>query len=161
MLRTRFGLELHIQHEILTSNLETFLAESRKDVYPYYTSAFMTLPVDNVNKKNSSRIKASTNNQSYLPEGNHLGFRQTIHPSTLNLSEEQRQRFVKAMRVLALSPYYHLTELASLLSPMNNDASLWEICDYQLKDYPAPARIPQSEKEKKLKPYMKAKNRGQ
>jgi len=102
----------------------------------------------------------SSNNSSFVREDNHLGFRQPIDPSTLTLSNEQHQRFAKAMRVLDLSPYYHLTELESMISPPSNDASLWEICYHKLPGCPIPTNTSIKVKAKKLEQYLKRKHKG-
>jgi len=97
---------------------------------------------------------------TFFKDTNHLASFQVLDLSQLNITEEQRLRFARAMRVLDLKPHYHLTELEELLNPSNTDESFWAMCHLPLTGCPKPGPAKRGEKKKRLAKYLQAKNEG-
>jgi hypothetical protein len=97
----------------------------------------------------------------FLKNDNHLAFHQTLDPAQLILTEKQRLRFARALRILGLQPQYHVSELESSIIPSTkDDAALWAICDKQLPECPAPLQTSEATKQKALRQYVHSKNKG-
>ncbi|KAF2686944.1 hypothetical protein K458DRAFT_386908 [Lentithecium fluviatile CBS 122367] len=160
ILRSRFGLEIVILHEIMSSTMNDFLPRPNfRDDFSHYTSAFLTLASGTFSTYGVDQPKFRSSERIFAPERNHLAFRQAIDPSKLALSDGQRQRFARGMAALGLSPHYHLTELEKLISSPSNDELLWEICRTQLPGWPKVTSTSCDEKQKKIKQYLENMNK--
>jgi hypothetical protein len=161
---------MYVQHETVTDELQRFLPEYTSPFQQdprRYTSAFLILPKTAPRKE----PEYSQDICSRTKKDGHAGFREVIDYSTLALSGNQRQRFVKAMKALNLIPFYHLTELESMISPVSNDATFWEICSCKegngwrqsrkLPGCPEPTPFSLEDKAEKLEQYLDGKNQGQ
>lgn len=140
LLKTHFGIEAVVHHEVMSENLVSLLPDiSGYSEISYYTSCFLSIsPPQSASKPNFRGRAAQHRNAAYLKNKNHLAFREIIKPTQLSISDQQKLRFAKAMRVLGLHPYYHLTELDALLSPDNDDKALWAFCGKWIKGRPKP-----------------------
>jgi hypothetical protein len=115
-LSRRYNFEIYIFHEALSEKVAILIKDRDYSINsPYYTSAFLVLPQSTSTLPSSNRILCKTTaNQSFVLQGNHIGFRQTLEPSALILSTTDKDNNLqKAMIVFDLKPYYHLTELGS------------------------------------------------
>ncbi|KAF1851796.1 uncharacterized protein K460DRAFT_41392 [Cucurbitaria berberidis CBS 394.84] len=130
ILRTHFGVEAIVLHEVLSGNVQSFLPE---DTFQgdciYYTSCFLALTQDMETESKSHGRTSTHKNNLFLKPGNHLAFHQVLDPARFNLTEDQRLRFTRAMRTLDLQPYYHLSELETIVTSATQDDALWAICD--------------------------------
>jgi hypothetical protein len=97
---------------------------------------------------------------SYFKDENHLASYQVADLAQLNITDEQKLRFARAMRVIDIKPHYHVTELEALLDPSNVDKSFWAACNRQLAGCPKPRSSKRSEKKKSLEKYLQKSNEG-
>ncbi|KAF1963081.1 hypothetical protein CC80DRAFT_487488 [Byssothecium circinans] len=162
ILKEYFGLETVIFHETLTAPMVRFLPSlNRRESNVRYTSAFLVLGSGTFHAPTNGHVTASHTNPLFMHDDHHLAFRQSVDPTKLLLSDNQCQRFSKAMRILDLTPHFHLTQMessiASIASP-TSDNSLLEICDFQLPGHPEPTFASRRVRAKKLKAYSRQQN---
>ncbi|XPS72360.1 hypothetical protein M3J09_004525 [Ascochyta lentis] len=138
--------------------MQTFLP-GYNDAVTYNTACFLTLasPKDDELVPHSRTARQA--NGQFLKSGNSLAFYQKLGPTQLEITEEQRTRFARALRVLNLRPHFHLSELERCIDSSTKDARLWEIGDVQIKDCPAPnPKMRLWKKKKKLQQYLQQKD---
>jgi hypothetical protein len=151
-----------VLHEALSDNLQTFLPSA---VYfgdcSYYTSGFVALTAPEKAQTPTHGRGSAHSNAMFLAGDNHLAFHQIVDPAQLVLTEAQRLRFARALRILGLQPQYHLSEMEASINPSTEDDDvLWAICDMQLPQCPAPLKTSQATKKKALWQYIDSKNKG-
>jgi hypothetical protein len=162
LLKDHFGVEAIVLHEVLSTNLQQFLPiECRFSDCSYYTSGFLALAAPNEVQSTTHGRSSAHSNAMFLGNNNHLAFHQTVDPAQFILTEKQRLRFARALRILGLQPEYHLSELETNIDPSNQeDDALWAICDAQLAKCPAPLKTSKSTKKKALQQHVHSKNKG-
>ncbi|KAH7399003.1 hypothetical protein DE146DRAFT_514899 [Phaeosphaeria sp. MPI-PUGE-AT-0046c] len=160
LLKSHFGLEAIIQHEVLSSDLESFLP------YPpgyghcaYYTSCFLALPSPAQVEGLSAGRLATHRNGSYLSTDNHLAYQKIIQPYELAITAEQKLRFARAMRVLGVDPYYPITELELIIATDKGDKAFWAICNQQISGRPKISTKSRWKKRKLLNDYLRGRNK--
>ncbi|KAF2027553.1 hypothetical protein EK21DRAFT_91466 [Setomelanomma holmii] len=117
-LRLQFGLEGIILHEILSPAMHGFLPNRHTwNDHTYFTAAYLTLASSSVEVIVSDVSSTSGHAGLFIDPEDHGATQQMIDPSQLLLTEEQRQRFTRAMKKLGLKPRYHLRELKPCLAP--------------------------------------------
>lgn len=127
----------------------------------YYTSCILALSlVEQVQGLTSGRTATHRNNV-YLGGDNHLAYQKVVQLHELAITEKQKLRFARAMRVLGLKPYYQITELEATIATNEDDKDFWAICDQQLSDRPKVSTKPSWRKRKLLTDYIRGKNNGQ
>jgi hypothetical protein len=89
-----------------------------------------------------------------------MAFHQTIDPNNLNISKQQKLCFARAKRVLGLQPFYHITELETLITANSEDEALWAISHGQLRGRPKATLERPAVKRKLLSKYLQAKSQG-
>jgi hypothetical protein len=162
ILKAHFGIEALLLHEVMSDNLTSFLPDAiGYSEISYYTSCFLDLssPPSAANPQSQGRL-ASHRNTVYAGGNNHLAFHEVMDPAQINITTQQKRGFAKAMRILDLEPYYHLTELEALLNPDNDDEALWAICDGQILGCPKPSEAERPVKKRLLKEYLQTKSQG-
>jgi hypothetical protein len=159
MLKTHFGVETLVLHEVLSDNLQTFLPfESSYSDCSYYTSSFLALAKEFQTPTQGRGSAEQTG--VFLKSDNHLAFHQIIDPTLLILTEKQRLRFARALRILGLKPHYHLSELEANINPSTQDDAFWAICHQQLERCPAPLQTTEGTKKHALQEYIHSRNKG-
>ena len=162
ILKTQFGLDVVLLHEAFSENLVQFLPDVFGPSYASLdTAGFLTLATQSQPSPVSQARAETDKNGAFFKDGNHLAFHKTINLSDLSITEEQKLRFSRAMRILELKPYFHITELEDLIKPTNTaDKSLWECCHRPLEGCPKPTAEARRVKRKKLEKYLQGKNEG-
>ena len=131
MLKQHFGLEVIVLHEMLSDDMVRWADKhGTGSIYErvFYTTCYLILPDSGWNQT-SARAEKSRKPARYIDNLNHhTAFRQTIDPSQLMLSDSQRNRFSKAMRLLGLELCYHLTELEPHIEQLIEDETLLSKC---------------------------------
>ncbi|KAF2130769.1 hypothetical protein P153DRAFT_395197 [Dothidotthia symphoricarpi CBS 119687] len=129
LLRLHFGLEAIILHEILPTPLFDFLPNSGfSEEFAYYTRCYLTLYSKSGDKRITGSPDSAPQNKLFHEYGDHMSFQETIDPSQLILSENDRLRFAKAMRLLGIRTCYHLSELAPHVVHPIEDEWLSDLC---------------------------------
>jgi hypothetical protein len=103
------------------------------------------------------RMHAISTNRAFAREDNHLAFYEIFDPSQLNLTEENKFRFTRALIHLDLKPYYQLSELETMIHPSTKDESLWAICHRPIEGCPEPPREAERSRRKGCRTTFKAK----
>ncbi|KAF1997893.1 hypothetical protein P154DRAFT_269636 [Amniculicola lignicola CBS 123094] len=124
LLNNYFGLEAVILHEAMSACVTAFLGtlESSRGMHGSSLNSlcFLALPT----KISLDRTKRSPGAyQNALLIDRPLAFWQVIDPAVFILSQEQRRRFAKAMRVLRLKPTLQLQQLSPLVESISKDKS--------------------------------------
>lgn len=83
-----------------------------------------------------------------------------IDLSKLILSEEQKRRFRTAMKILDLSPHFHISKVEDLLSDGDTASSLEEMCRLKSPDRPSLAMVEWEDRRDWLDQYVKTKSDG-
>jgi hypothetical protein len=115
--------------------------------------------------KSSGKAVAGNTKDAYVqPQfadpDDYITFRQTIMPSSVDLSKKQRLQFARAMRILALRPYFHLTEMQKVITPAIRDSDLLEICACSSPTCSCDKNLNLCEKILRLERYLAKKNTG-
>ena len=161
MLKKHFGLQANILHEVLSNKLHNFLPNTYDMAEcSYYTTCFLGLPSAFESDHTSPGRMAPDQHDLYLQKENHLAFHQIIDLSKVNITEKQRLLFARALRILGLKPFFHMSELEALLTPTITDEALRAINDGHMAGCPKPPRVTQAKKMELLRDYMQAKNSG-
>jgi hypothetical protein len=100
-------------------------------------------------------------NGSYFEDSDHLALFERLDPSSLNITDEQKIRFARAIRILNLKPQFQLSDLQPMIRAKTDDPALWEICYRQIAGYPKPTNRSRVFKTAMLEKYMRAKNKGE
>jgi hypothetical protein len=162
ILKSSFGLEATILHELLSERMRSFLPDA-PGLSPasYYTSCFLTLPTYPVaDVKPRSRTEPHAN-PTFLQYDNHSAYYQKVDLTNLQISEKQISSFTRALRILDLQPVFHLTELEPSLVLSTDDPALSRISDLQLQGWPKVSAAPIDKKKLRLKRLLKGKNEGE
>lgn len=77
----------------------------------------------------------------------------------LGITELQKLRFPRAMRLLGIQPHYHLTELASIASRDKDRKAFWAAYEQQLAGITKKSHLKKKKKEL-LDQYLRAKSQG-
>tara|TARA_R110002003_G_scaffold9_10_gene436 strand:- start:5032 stop:5430 length:399 start_codon:yes stop_codon:yes gene_type:complete len=130
-----------ILHEILSPTMHDFLPNSHVlHNQTYFTAAYLTLASRSVE--------------------DHSAFQQVIEPSQLSLTEEQRQRFARAMKRLNVKPRYQLRDLEPhVIHPIEDD-DLANLCSCHAADCPA-CDIKSWDKPFNIEEVLHAKSKGE
>lgn len=144
-----------ILHEILSPTMHDFLPNSHVlHNQTYFTAAYLTLA--------SRSVEAAISEYDGLffdPE-DHSAFQQVIEPSQLSLTEEQRQRFARAMKRLNVKPRYQLRDLEPhVIHPIEDD-DLANLCSCHAADCPA-CDIKSWDKPFNIEEVLHAKSKGE
>jgi hypothetical protein len=99
-------------------------------------------------------------NNAFLKPDNHFAFQQVIDPTQIGISEQQKLRYARALRILGLQPHFHISELDALLTPDNKDAAFWTICHRQVDDCPKISNKPARVKRKLFREYLRTMTQG-
>lgn len=118
------------------------------------------MPLDRQKHRTAKGCTAAGKHKHFLNVDNHLAFCQIIDLSELGITEKEKLRFARIMRILDLKPAFHITELETLIDPSTQDSELWEICNAQLKDCPRPTYASTETKKILLMKYLEKKGRG-
>lgn len=148
-------------HEVLSDDLVNFLPDANGfSECSYYTTCFLSLAVP-MQTSGPTQVRTATHrNDVYLAANHHMAFHQTIDPNDLNISKQQKLCFARAMRVLGLQPFYHLTELETLITANSEDEALCAIGHGPLRGRPKPTQEKPAMKRKLLSKYLQAKSQG-
>ncbi|KAF2872997.1 hypothetical protein BDV95DRAFT_617753 [Massariosphaeria phaeospora] len=167
LLKSHFGLEAIILHERLSPQLARFLPETGRhyDYESYYTLCYLALAADSKKQDVTSEPKDSQLHELFAPQEDHNAYRRVIAPSSLDLSERQRSRFARAMRILDLKPHYHLSELEPHVQQPIKDTVLLDMCSCKLNACPSkdcgtsPTDASIQAQARKLNQYISRKNK--
>ncbi|KAJ4381007.1 hypothetical protein N0V86_003354 [Didymella sp. IMI 355093] len=159
ILKSSFGLEATILHELLSERMRSFFSDAQGLPSPsYYTSCFLTLPTYPVTDvKPRSRTEPHAN-PAFLQHGNHSAYHQKVNLANLQISEKRISSFTRALHILDLQPVLHLTELEPSLVPSTDDPTLSTISDLQLKGWPEIPAAPIDKKKLRLERLLEGKN---
>jgi hypothetical protein len=94
----------------------------------YYTACFLTVASSNRSSVSAGRVTAAAQPELFDSSMVHSAFRQTLDPTILSISENQRLRFSRAMKQLQIKPCFHLSELEPLVIHPIEDELLDGIC---------------------------------
>jgi hypothetical protein len=167
VLKSHFGLEAVILHEILGGPLNDFLLTLDFWIHAQgavgngaYTLCYLTLATDSAGKHIVGGRTAPEKHQQFGQQGDHKAFQQVIDPSLLALSENQRLRFKKAMRMLGISPHYHLSELEPHVQHPIEDEDLADLCMCSKSDCDTSPDIHPWDKAYHVECYLEEKSKG-
>jgi hypothetical protein len=118
-------------------NLTAFLPDNGDDVTPnFYTTSFL-VPSSSVPKYSPfCGYEQGYTHQMFIHPENQQMFRQVINPSIFLLSAKMKNQFGRAMRILDVWPYFHLSLLNSLVTLPIRDKTLSKICGCARNDEP-------------------------
>jgi hypothetical protein len=124
-------LDVILLHEKLSKDLVDFIPDifDGCDNCSFYTSCFLTFPTDGGNWHGQER---------------------------LSLASKDRLRFTKALMLLGLKPYYHLSELVSVINPNTEDEDLRSIRHRPLPKTPKRDEESRKIKSQRLQDYLQA-----
>lgn len=111
------------------------ISEFARDV-SYCTVCYLTLGAPSKDTAQSIESGGTVDQGSYIQEGGHMAFRQTLDPIMLGLSEKQRSRFWRALKRMRMKPGYHLTDLEPHIAHPIEDENLADICSCGDDDCP-------------------------
>lgn len=143
---------------MVEAELDRFLTSGEFifDERMYYTLCYLTLtPQGGMEYIVGGRTVPEKDKDSNR-SGRHKSFQQVIDYPLLAVSENQRLRFKKAMRVLDISPHYHLSELEPCVGHPFKDKVLADLCRCARTSCPAPYTVRED-----FEAYTKEKNKGQ
>ena len=169
LLQSHFGLRAYIFHESFSETMKNFLPHVY-ETSPYgaehpscYTIAFLGLPPQQ--REGGVHHSTTRNNPNFAKDDSNTTFWEVIDPVALQLTEDQRLRFAKAMTVLDLKPHFPMTQLEPLIDPALGDQALSALAKTKLPIRPAkvndPARLEWLKTmERILEEVLKGKSKG-
>jgi hypothetical protein len=160
VLKSQFGLEALILHDGMNHTLSQFLPnyDHAPPEYSLHTACYLVTSPDS--QTNDAHLLRS-HQGLFAAKDDAISYRQVIDPSSWILTHSQRLQFGKTMRVLALRPSFHLTELAPLVTPTVTCSTLKDICTCVKSDCHNAKEISNEEKLKKLNEFLALKDHGQ
>jgi hypothetical protein len=137
ILKTHFGLEAMILHEVLSPAMYEFLPNTNNEGdYVYYTACYLALPGMVRGTESTNDGKPAPNSGLFEGCGVHTAFSETLEPSLLSISDKQRCQFVQAMKRLNIEPCYHLSRLEPHIIHPVEDEDIMDICSCRKRDCP-------------------------
>ncbi|KAF2114658.1 hypothetical protein BDV96DRAFT_102637 [Lophiotrema nucula] len=141
LLESHFGLQAIVIHEALSETMRNFLPRVKDSGHDFeypscHTLAFLVLQRQ-LGHEGSLHLSTNSNNPIYAGTPSPVGYWEVVDPKSLALTENQRLRFKKAMKVLDLKPHYALTRLESLIDPALGDQALGALSHRTLPLKPA------------------------
>lgn len=125
-----------------------------------YTICLLVPASQPPSKTVAGNTKAAYAHQQFTVPDDDISFRQTIMPSSVVLSENQRLQFARAMRILDLRPHFHLTEMENTITPAIEDNDLLGVCACCRGICPCDKNVNLGEKNLRLEQYLAKKNNG-
>jgi hypothetical protein len=126
-----------------------------------YTLCYLTLASDTSQEYIVGGRTEPAAPVQFCRQGDHRAFQQIIDPSLLTLSESHRLRFRKAMRVLDISPHYHLSELEPHVKHPMKDKALCDMCSCCGDDCQPKHCMDVQEKVDSIDKYLEGKSKGE
>jgi hypothetical protein len=160
ILKSQFGLEALILHEGLSYTLSQFLPNYDNPAleYSFHTTCYLVISPDS---GRNDAFQFRCHQGLFAAKDDAISYRQVIDPSSWVLTQSQRLQFGRTMRILALRPSFHMTELAPLVTPTVKCPALKDICTCLKSNCHNAKQISNEEKIKKLNQFLALKDHGQ